>query len=158
MSDDLTGLNLVELYDRMIQPEPPAAVSMFPQTAGWIWLGLALLVLAALMVWRVWAWRHATAYRRAALSALAQAGHDPAAIADVLRRTALAGYPRAQVAGLYGEDWLAFLDRTAPSGAFVSSEAGKSLAAAPYRTQAESADLAAMAEAWIKTHRQEAVR
>ena len=155
MSEDLKGLNLVELYDRLIQPEAPLPVSMWPQTVGWLWLGLALLILVGGAIWRVRAWRHATAYRRAALVALAQAGNDPAAISDVLRRTALAGFPRAEVAGLYGDDWLAFLDRTGTSGQFASSAAGKVLAAAPYRVQVPENELAAMAEVWIKTHRQE---
>ena len=158
MSDALEGLNLVELYDRLIQPEPPVTVSMWPLTAGWLGLGLGVVSLVAIAVWRYLAWRRATAYRRAALAALSQAGDDPAAIADVLRRAALAGFPRERVAALYGDDWLAFLDQTVPSGEFAGSQAGKVLALAPYRAQSANRDLPAMAEGWIKTHRQESLR
>lgn len=158
MSEDLSGLNLVELYDRLIQPEVPPPLSMWPQTAGWLWLGAALLLLTLFAVWKFYTWRRATAYRRAALAALKEAGDDPVAISDVLRRTALAGFPRAEVAQLYGSDWLAFLDHSVPSGGFAGSEAGQVLAAAPHRPQAPNRDLPALAESWIKTHRQEGAR
>ena len=158
MSDDLPGLSLVDLYDRLIQPEAPAPVSMWPQTAGWVWLGVFFLLLVLFSSWRFYEWRRATAYRRAALVALKEAGDDPVAIADVLRRTALAGFPRERVASLYGADWLAFLDQTAPSGGFSASEAGAVLAAAPYRSQDPHHDLPALAETWIRNHRGEGAR
>lgn len=155
MSGDLSGFNLVELYDQLIQPEAPARVSMWPQTAGWLWLSLGLLLLFLFTGWKFYAWRRATAYRRAALVALQAAGNEPAAISNVLRRTAIAGFPREEVAGLYGADWLAFLDGSAPSAGFVGSEAGRILAAAPYRAQKPHDDLSKLAETWIRTHRRE---
>ncbi len=64
-----------------------------PQTVGWIWLGR--------LVWRALflaglagcVHRRANAYRRAGLAALTAAGDDPARIAQIIRRTALAGFP-----------------------------------------------------------------
>ncbi len=156
MEEELKGLNLVDLYDKLIQPEAPVPISLWPQTVGWLWLGAAVVILSALAFWRWRAWRQASAYRRAALVALKDAGEDPAAIADVLRRAALCGFPRAQVAQLYGADWLAFLDGVAQGTRFGTSDAGRALAAAPYRPQAPQPDLPAMAETWIRTHRQEA--
>ena len=46
MSDDVP-LNLVDYLDMLEQPLAPAPVSLWPQTGGWIWLGLALLALVA---------------------------------------------------------------------------------------------------------------
>lgn len=155
MSDDLSGLTLPELYDRLVPTEAPAPISMWPQTAGWLWLGAAVLLLLAFAIWRWVAWRRSTAYRRAALTSLRAVGQDPAAIANVLKRTALAGFPRDEVAGLYGAGWLAFLDRAGKGRKFTGSEAGQVLATAPYAQQKPNADLAAMAEEWIKTHKNE---
>lgn len=152
MSEDLSGLNLVELYDRLILPPAPAPVSMWPQTAGWLWLMAAVVVVLGFVAWRIFAWRRATAYRRAALAALEQAGDDPAAIAEILRRAALAGYARDQVAGLYGQDWLQFLDRTAGTS-FATSPAGAVLATAPFKTQPAHPDLHRAAVHWVKSHR-----
>ncbi len=158
MSDDLSGLSLVELYDRLVMPDAPVAVSLWPQTAGWVWLGLGLLVALA-VIGRVATLRHrARAYRRAALVALERAGDDPAAIADILRRTALAGFPRRDVAGLSGDAWLGFLDASAPAAGFSGTEAGRILASAPYRDQPPHSDLPRMAAAWVRTHRRQGAR
>ncbi len=156
MNEDLSTLGLVELYDRLILPDAPEPVSMWPETSGWLWLGALVLVLAG-VVWRRWnLWRRATAYRRAALSELRVAGDDPAAIANILKRAALAGFPREDVASLHGADWLAFLDRVGQNSAFSGSEAGQVLAAAPYRPQTQDTDLPGMAAKWIRTHNNDA--
>lgn len=149
MNEDYAGLNLVELLD-LLEPIPePQPVSMLPQTQGWLWLGLILLVF---LVWTgrllLIRWR-SNAYRREALREIASAKGDPVKIAEILRRTALMAYPRSQVAGLYGEDWLAFLNRTGAG----FDQAGQVLAAAPYRPAAASADLEPAAARWIRTHK-----
>ena len=156
MSEDLSKLNLVELFDRLIQPEEPAAISLWPQTAGWIYLAVVLVALGGVAIWRWLAWRRANAYRRAALDALQAAGDDAAGIAEVLRRCALAGFARHEVAGLHGAGWLAFLDRTADT-AFSGSDAGQLLISAPYRTAPATKEpaLRDMAALWIRTHRRE---
>ena len=147
--------NLVDLLDKLVVPPEPAPVSMVPQTAGWIIVAALLLVMMALAVVRHVRQRRRNAYRRAALAALEDAGDDPAQIAVVLRRCALAAYPRAKVAGLSGEDWLAFLDETLGRSAF-SSGPGQHLATAPYRaTTPASPELAALARDWITGHRSE---
>jgi len=153
MSDDLTDLNLVELYDRLVMPDEPVPVSMWPQTAGWIWLVLGVVIVGSLVGWKIAAWWRAAAYRRAALNELRAAGDDPVAIAIVLRRTALSGFPREAVAGLHGSEWLAFLDSAVSQARFEGSEAGAVLAKAPYTPQVPHQDLPGMAETWIRTHR-----
>jgi len=161
MSQHLEGKDLVELLD-MLEPVPePAAVSLMPQTPGWIVLGIVVVVAVWWGLRRMRARRRAGAYRRAALAELDRArdragnrtGDDGAYIATLLRRTALAGYPRAQVAGLTGDDWLNFLDQSYDGKGFSGPE-GKALLAAPYRRNIPQPGLADLARTWITTHRQ----
>lgn len=158
MEDDLNKLNLVELIE-LLEPAPePPPVSMLPQTVGWLWLALVLLAFGTL-AWRAWQRKRAAeAYRAAALRELDKAGADPARIAEVLRRAALGAFPRAEVAGLHGADWLAFLDRTGGGSAFRTGP-GQAIATAPYRPGAPAdgvADgLADAAAGWIRHHRRD---
>lgn len=155
MTPDYEGLNLIELLD-LLEPTPePDPIAMTPQTPGWIVLGIVLALAALWALRKLVRHRRARAYRRAALRELDSAGDDAARIADVLRRTALAGFPRAQVAGLYGQDWLAFLDRTGPGG-FVG-DAGNTMLSAPYRASRADPALARLARDWVRRHRQGAV-
>ena len=153
MSDDLSKLNLVELLD-LLEPLPePARPSLWPQTVGWLWLGL---LVAAVVVWLGLRWRRrrrANAYRRAALAAIATAGGDPVALADILRRTALAGYSRREVAALHGDEWLAFLDNAYCATGFRDGP-GKDLATAPYRPMPAGPDTRALVADWVRKHRQ----
>ncbi len=146
--------NLVDLIDRLAEPAEPAPVSMVPATAGWTVLAV-LLGLAVL--WLVWwgarRWR-ANAYRRAALAELATAGDDPGTVAAILRRTALAAWPRTRVASLHGDEWLRFLDTTARGEGFVDGP-GAVLARAPYRTAGPAPGLGALAARWVRRHRVE---
>ena len=152
MSEDLTNLTLVDLLN-LLEPMPqPEPVSLWPQTAGWIWL---TLVVAVLVLWLVRRWvkaRRANAYRRTAIEQLEHAGDDPGAVAQIIRRTALAAFPRAEVAGLYGEHWLAFLDAACDGTAFRSGP-GRALASAPYSATEPVAGLKNVAIAWVRDHR-----
>jgi hypothetical protein len=147
-------VDLVTLIDRLAEPPEPAPISMLPQTPGWLVLGLLVLLLLAWLGWRWHARRRANAYRRAALAELDGAGDDPAAIAEILRRTALAAWRREHVAGLYGDTWLLFLDRSG-GGGFVDGP-GKVIAKAPYRGGiAPVPGLRELAARWIRQHRVE---
>lgn len=145
---ELEGLRLVELMDLLHDVPVPPRVPMWPQT--WGWAVVAVIVLAVLR-WavRTLRARHAAnAYRRAALTELAQAGDDPAAIAAILRRTALVAFPRADVAGLTGSDWLEFLNEQVPGCGFTDT-----LTSAPYRPTTPDPALAKSAQIWIRQHR-----
>jgi Ca-activated chloride channel family protein len=154
MSQHLDGLNLVELLGQLEPVPEPVRVAMTPQTPGWIVLGLAVLGLvlwAAVILLR----RHrSNAYRRAAmaeLNVLSRTGNNPAEIAVLLRRTALAAYPRHQVASLHGDTWLRFLDAHFPGDGFCRGP-GRDLAAAPWRPVEADPALTALARVWILTH------
>ncbi|MEP5516176.1 MAG: DUF4381 domain-containing protein, partial [Bauldia litoralis] len=72
--------------------------------------------------------------------------------ATILRRTALAAFPRHDVAGLQGDAWLAFLDASYPGSGF-SDGPGAVIARAPYEPAADAPGLAALATDWIRRHR-----
>ncbi len=153
MSGEQPPVTLVDLLDRLIPMADPEPVSMVPQTAGWAVLAVLLAGVLSYGGWRIWHRFRANAYRRAALQALDRAGGNPKALASLLRRTALAAYPRRDVAALTGDDWLHFLDETSGIKEF-SSGAGQALARAPYqRFSAPSPEAAALARFWIRRHR-----
>lgn len=152
MNEDGTAINLVDLINRLSEPPAPEPVSLVPQTAGWWMLGALMLSALAVGIWRAWRRWQAEAYRRTALRQLDRTAQDPAAIAMVLRRTALAAYPRREVAGLAGEDWVAFLQRT---GDFPVT-AAPALTHGPYTSGSDAGQLRIAAERWIRTHRRAA--
>jgi hypothetical protein len=109
---DLTSLD--NLHD-IVAPLP---VSLWwPLAPGW-WILLALSVVIGTWIsikwWKRW---RANAYRRAALAELD--GIDNLnRIPILLKRTALAAYPRETVASLYGKQWVMFLNSSAPVAHF----------------------------------------
>lgn len=149
-------------------PEP---IAWWPPAPGWWILGALILVLLVITVlwWR--ARRRRSAPARAALAELdalsarladgSAQRHAVAAVSILLRRLALARYPRDQVAGLAGPAWLAFLDRTGGGGAFTQGP-GQVLIERPYRrtggcdpqTPWDPAGLTALAARWIRAHRE----
>jgi len=152
MNDDLSGLDLVELLARLEPVAEPAPVSLLPQTAGWACAGAALLFVLIRYGYRLVTRYRENAYRRAALRALTDAGDDPAAIAAILRRTALVAYPRAEVAGLFGDDWLRFLDARYHGAEFLTGT-GRVLASAPYQSgEIPAVGLGQLAATWVRGH------
>ncbi len=130
-------------------PEP---VGWWPPAPGW-W-GLLALVLAGAAAWAWLAWRRRTRVRRAALAELRRIERDYAADGDVarlardlstlMRRAAITAEERRRVAGLTGEEWLAWLDGGL-SGRPFSEGPGRCLADAPYRRDPEEGVVDAMA-------------
>ena len=88
----------------------PPAVSFWPPASGWWIVGAACLVAVGVAVAAAVRHRTRNAYRREALRELATA--DARDISAILKRAALAAFPREQVASLTGPAWIAFLDRT----------------------------------------------
>ena len=145
-------VTLVDLINQLQEVPDPTPVSMMPQTQGWIVLAgfaLAAVLLTARALLRRY---RANAYRRAALSALRDAGDDPVAVSAILKRAALAAFPRAQVASLTGNRWLAFLEDTSQAAGFRDGP-GQALARAAYSRDPHPAPgLNALACDWVRTH------
>jgi hypothetical protein len=144
---------LDKLHD-FYQPPPPAWT---PQTAGWYVLfaiaGLAILWIAVRSIRR---WR-ANAYRRQALRELAllPCGQFSA----LLKRTALAAWPREKVSSLSGSEWLQFLDRTTGSDQFSGAPGNRIEEIALREETVPAGDeqaLRTMVANWIRRHRVQA--
>lgn len=153
------GLNLPDLLDLLepiVYSEP---VSLLPQTIGWVVLLLWLLGMSVigLVSWRR-RWR-ANAYRRQAsaeIVAVREADHSAdiaaAAIASIVKRAALAAFPREEVAHLAGSDWQAFLERSCQQDPIVVAGAPL-LARAAYLRDPDPEAIAEPALRWIEKHR-----
>jgi Domain of unknown function (DUF4381) len=127
-----------------------------------------LLVLVCCGAWRAWRRWRATAYRRAALAEWRQLksqavdpGQREAALRhlpELVKRTALAAFPREAVASLSGMEWLQFLDRTGHTDAFTHGR-GQLLPELAYDPRlaarldtAAVEDLFRIVERWISGH------
>ncbi|HYC18146.1 MAG TPA: DUF4381 domain-containing protein [Pseudolabrys sp.] len=140
----------------------PMPISLWPTTLT-SRIVIALLVAAAfLSIWRFAKHWHANRYRRAALAELEQilrsadAGPAPpgAALALLVRRTALAAFPRDKIAPLAGPAWLAFLDKSYGGHEF-SNGVGRALETAPYARPSDAENVTPLAELvrrWIRSH------
>jgi hypothetical protein len=148
----------------------PAPVSFVPQT--WGWAALAAIALAV-AVWGVVRWhrrRKANRYRAEAIAELARIertladGSAPAealaAIPPLLKRVALAAWPRSRVASLAQTRWVDFLHVTGNEAILPAPLAGL-LNDIEYRSTKELAAISAddarvcarVAKQWIESHR-----
>ncbi len=141
----------------------PSPISIWPLAPGWI--VLIILLLIAIIWISLRAYRY---YRRQQIKRLAmqriqqlQMAHQKhtqppqqiiAELSILLRRVALAYFKRADIAGLYGEKWLTFLDDTGESKSF-RHPAGELLITAPYQKQvtAKLEPLLLMCQQWVKS-------
>jgi hypothetical protein len=123
----------------------PDAPSFWPLAPGaWVALGMIGFVLL-FVAWRIHTVRRRNAYRKAGLSLLRGAAtvHD---VSVILKRVALAVFPREQVASLYGDDWAAFMHKTCPRQDFEELVRNDASADPDER-------LVALASTWIRHHR-----
>lgn len=154
---------LARLHDIVV---PDGVDLWWPPAIGWYVLAGLVVILAAWGLWRIRQRRRAVRYRVEALAelrALRRHKSDPrAAAADLLvllKRTALAAYPREQVAGLSGEPWWGFLDLSGGRPDFANGlgdlaeqlvyaqQGGEAIPARDLRRLYQSA------EHWIRRHR-----
>jgi hypothetical protein len=129
----------------------PAPVSWWPPAVGWwVLLGLVVVTLAVVvaLAWRKW---RAGAYRRAALRQL-ESATDVAAIAETLKRTALAAFPRIDVAALSGPAWCRWLAET--GGQQVPAPVAQALTRGVFgeKGAGNTAEVRAFAAQWIQHH------
>lgn len=144
-----------------VEVVPPAAVSWWPQTPGWWWLGAALLAFIAHRGWRALRHWYRNRYRREAaarLQLLAESQPPAGLVPEInrlLKLTALAAYSREQVARLSGNDWVAFLNARCPAPPF-SEEQGQLLAVASYAggevAPPVARQLLAASLSWVNQH------
>ncbi len=153
-------LNLKDIH----LPEP---VSWWPPAPGW-WLLLVLLVLlfvVFVIVRKIHAGRQLKRDIRAEFESIKQHYRETQnklalarALSVLLRRASITYYPQQNIAGLTGEDWLAFLDATGAGknagGHRFQSDTGKVLLSAPYLPDDKTPDfdpqtLMALCESWL---------
>lgn len=119
----------------------PAALGRWPLAPGWVaLLGIMLLLLIVGVVWG-WRWVRRGKVKREALRVLAlyektyyaemNTQTSSAALNELLKRVALAYFPREQVAQLYGKEWLVFLQETSKKLDFLTE--GEAFLYAPYQ-------------------------
>jgi hypothetical protein len=147
----------------------PAPVSWAPQTWGWVAVAVVVLALAVWLVVRAIRRRIANRYRVEALADLAALeaqldddGHRAAALAampPLVKRVALAAWPRPEVAALSGQPWTAFVRGHAGRDGLPES-AATLLADGEYRpgalatlSAADARRVAGDIRRWIEGHR-----
>ena len=137
----------------------PDAVGWWPLAPGW-WIVIGLLVFVMLVALRrAWIARRRNAARRYALRQLqaytrAYTQHGNAVelgtqLSELVRRTMLAYAPRKEVAGLTGDEWLAWLDEDLDRPVFSEGD-GRCLVEWPYRDpglQVDRSDVGAFVDA-----------
>jgi len=140
--------------DRLHDIALPPAVAWWPPAPGWYVVIALVLVAAAWMMLRGWERWQSNAYRREAARELASLD-SCAAIAELLRRTALAIAPRPVVAEKTGTAWLDWLAAQCPEP--MPDTVRTQLTAGVYGPPAASHELNVLrdyAARWITRHRQ----
>ena len=143
----------------VLAPEP---VSWMPVTIGWRLLGASILLWVLYRGYRRYrAWQR-DRYRRLALRELDALRELPPALAlaqmaRILKSTALAAFPRTDVARLSGERWLDWL-QSATEAPIFSERSRQLLIDSQYRAtpdvDGEALELLARdCDAWIRQHR-----
>ncbi len=119
----------------------PPPVGWWPPAPGWWLLSLALCGLGY-AAFRSWRRLRQPNIRRLGLRELAKLEDDKKLsplqkaqqLSMLLRRAALTVYPREQIAGLQGRDWLEWLEGVLADGRFTDGP-GQALVDAPYRPE-----------------------
>lgn len=150
---DETDLN--RLHDIVV----PESTSIFPLAAAWwiILAGFGIVLLA--VAWKYFLFWRKNAYRRAALREYSdlQAREDSAVrdYAILLKRTSMAAFGRRISAGIFGEEWIRFLEEHVSFD--VPDIARHVLVDELYEEKQVSVDKEAFTEfvgRWIKEHKQ----
>lgn len=138
------------------------SAAWWPVAPGWwVLAGIVFFVLLRTVLRRLRQWFQ-DRYRREGLRALrhlesiGEPGNRAAACNELLKRVALATYPRPEIASLAGSGWVSWLESVAPSLSF-SREVREALIFGPYSTQSCDPSLAPPAlfseiAQWISQH------
>jgi len=138
--------------DRLHDVSIPPDISWWPPAPGWYGVLTILGVGLCVLSWRWFVKFRSNAYRRIALREL-NTLHDPASIAELLRRTALAIVPRQSISKLTGTQWLDWLSSHCPEP--MPESVKSQLTDGTYRKTViptETDDLRQYAAQWITQH------
>lgn len=162
MKQPITYPPALELRDIHL-PEP---VSWWPPAPGWWLLAAAIIVLIAAFfisrkIYRAKQLQRDIAAELDHIKKQFQQTENKSelacALSALLRRACISYYPTQNIAGLTGEDWLAYLDHSntlATAKQRFQSETGKILLSAPYMPENASLDydsqaLLQLCESWL---------
>jgi cbb3-type cytochrome oxidase subunit 3 len=137
----------------------PEAISWWPPALGWWLLAIILLLLSALMFWL---YRRITRNTviKAAKKLLFEIKQDSRResskklkeLSVLVRRVAISKVGRKECAGLTGQQWLEFLDRSVKGSPFTTG-IGRLFINAPYQkiapTELEIIQLTSLCEDWL---------
>ena len=138
----------------------PQAVEWWPPAIGW-WIVLILLLLAVGggSYWLWWRYKR-MAYKREAIAQMdairsnyLKARNDQQLLSEIsslLKRTAITRYGRDEIAGLAGEQWLNFLDRTGQTSEFTQGSGRVLTTRFSPQPQVDSSELLNAVEHWLK--------
>ncbi len=138
----------------------PDPISWWPPAYGWWMIIMLFIVVIGIGVWAAARYRQSR-FRRLALTRLNQVKQQYAMdaneqlaiiqLSQLVRRYALAMFPRSEVAGLSGQSWLEFLDQVGKAHLF-SDGPGQILRSSPYQSRFGSslARLFPLIEQWIR--------
>ena len=161
--DATTRAALQKLAD-ISMPQP---VSWMPQTWGWAVLAAVALALLGWAFERGLRRYAANGYRREGLSELDRIqalladdgarGEALAALPELLKRVALAAWPRTEVASLSGKSWIAFLHAHAGKADFTDAATGlrndlEYRAKQPVMNAEEARRVTSAVRNWIEDH------
>lgn len=135
----------------------PPLPDLWPPAPGWwVLLAVALVALGFASWWLYRRFRAARRRRRILgelqnLKGRIEGADLVAEVSALLKRVALARYPRTDVASLTGQGWLVFLDRSGGGGRFAAGP-GEVLAEGPYAPAPafDAEALLALAADWIR--------
>jgi len=153
---------ILQNLEPIIVPDP---ITFWPPQPGWYVVAIILLGLAILGVKDWLANKKKNEYRNWALQELQKIDvKEPDngqldRINKLLKATALQGFPRTEVAELYGAKWLQFLEETYPKARF-SEAPGIFLEEASYRRkrsinikEEDWVEIIRLSGEWIKGHK-----
>lgn len=138
----------------------PDPIALWPPAPGW-WLVFGLMVGGGIVFMWMRVYRRRTKARRLAMAEIGEVKQHydthqddqwmVQRLSEIIRRYAMATFPRTEVAGLVGSSWLRFLDRTGGTNQFTEG-IGNLLSSEPYRPQSAvpAADLLPLVEGWIQ--------
>ncbi len=145
----VAATSLDRLHDLALPPD----VSWWPMAPGWYVVFVLVLLLGLRVVLLAWKHWQANAYRREALREI-NSLEDVAAIAELLRRTALVIAPRFVIAERTGAAWLEWLAAQCPDT--MPDVVREQLTAGVYGRPSADQDVAELrdyAACWISHHR-----